>query len=144
MKLLDKENARRGRERLFEGIIVPVKERAVRINQSFGKWCLRTSSRRLKMIFFGASAIAVCGNILVVTRSLHKKPDSNFGQISRPDHIVFRRSASEADFRWPERERNEFRRLVDSLRQDSAGKAILKQLQTEGKIKLDSSLLKEP
>jgi hypothetical protein len=127
---------------LLERISIKCEIWGRRINDRFQRWCQRVHPRRIKLYAILIGTAALTGNATVIVIGFVKHTQPEFGNVSAAEQVKtgFRPGGPEAS--RSVRSKMELKSLIDSLEGDSMGRELLKKMTTEGRVKLDSALLK--
>lgn len=123
-------------------IIVYYEKWGQQINTRFQRWCRSVPPRRLK-VYAVLSGLMVAGmTICSLMLRFSKNAETDFGNVKFPSHLRSTSVERENASRRADRSKLELETLIDSLKADSVGRLMLDSMIKEGRVKLDSSLVR--
>jgi hypothetical protein len=127
-------------ESLQQCVIIWLRRRGQESNERFQRWYLTVPARRMKIYLLLAGVLLLVLFVFFLSVGFSNLIGSDFGHLNVPAHIILDQTEREAGARRAIRSQLHFQALIDSLRRDSTGNALLDSLIRQGRIKLDSTM----
>ena len=129
-------------ETLRDRINVAYEKWGRRLSERFQRWCLSVPPRRLKVYALLVGMLVTGLTIVSLMLGFSHKSETDLGRISIPAHLRAESAEEENASRRADQSRIELKALIDSVKHDSVGRLILDSMIKEGRVKLDSSLMR--